>query len=71
MMILAFYYTVFRVGRITPHPDHRNLRKQAKKIWDHFWFHPDHIQPDHKQDIYSLSWTWGFFGKYEKKIQNA
>ena len=31
LALIAYIYTVFRVRRITPHPDIRNLRKQAKK----------------------------------------
>ena len=36
-------YTVFRVGRITPHPDHRNLRKQAKKNLEPFSISPGSV----------------------------
>ena len=34
---------VFRVGRITPHPDHRNLRKQAKKNLEPFSISPGSV----------------------------
>ena len=65
--VVNYHYTVFRVGRITPYPDHRHLHKQAKKYWGPFEILPGSFFAGSQANYIQPSQYMVFFGDCEKK----
>ena len=59
-------YTVFRVGRITPHPDHRHLCKQAKKNLEPFSISSGSLRLGSQASYIQPMLNITFFGNYQK-----